>query len=182
MQLAVAISTFRRWAFPAPPESAVARAGGSRVPGQRVHESRVAARESSARRINAHAEIVTFVAWMREHDFLDRYDSANILEFYRWFASETGAPELPRLRVLTALGEHVAVKRTRERLKDARGKVIKLPTGTPARAVFYRILAAPVVAPTQEPCNAGAVAPAAPESEVPHQSRVHEPMPLAEAA
>jgi hypothetical protein len=108
--------------------------------------------------VNVHAEIVTFVSWMREHGFHERYDSATMLDFQKWFAAETGGPELAPVQVLTALGEHPAVRRTRARLKDSRGRVIKLPSGTPARAVFYHI------APTPEPQAAEPKAPAIRES------------------
>jgi hypothetical protein len=89
--------------------------------------------------MNAHAHAVEFVRWMRDHGFAGRYSAAEVGNWYDWFTRDTRTFPIPSNKFLGALNDHPGVGKERARLKDENGRVIKLPSGTPARTMFYTI-------------------------------------------
>ncbi|MFN3625822.1 MAG: hypothetical protein ACK4TP_17395 [Hyphomicrobium sp.] len=96
--------------------------------------------------MNAHAHAVEFVRWMRDHGFAGRYSAAEICAWYfDWFTRDVRAFPLPANKFLEALNKHPGVGKKRDRIKDAKGKVLKLQSDSPMRTMFYTIGEEPAV-------------------------------------
>jgi len=97
--------------------------------------------------MNAHSHAVEFVRWMRDMGLSGRYPAAAITGYYDWFTHEERVFPIPAAKFLEALNKHPGVGKKRDRLKDAQGRVPKLPSGSPMRTMFYTIADEAVHAP-----------------------------------
>ena len=69
----------------------------------------------------------------------DRWRDQSILRAYHAWARDGHIDIVADAVFLAKLARHPHVKRTRDRLKNDKGRVIYLPSGTPMRGVFYTI-------------------------------------------
>lgn len=97
--------------------------------------------------MNAHSHAVEFVRWMRDMGLAGRYSAADITSYYEWFTRDQRVFPIPSMKFLEALNKHPGVGKKRDRLKDAQGRVPKLPSGSPMRTMFYTIADDAVHAP-----------------------------------
>ena len=97
--------------------------------------------------MNAHAHAVEFVRWMRDMGLVGRYAAAEIANYYDWFTRDQRVFPISAMKFLEALNKHPGVGKKRDRLKDAQGRVPKLPSGSPMRTMFYTIAEDAVHAP-----------------------------------
>lgn len=80
-----------------------------------------------------------------------RRDSAQWLKVYHAWAESRALKTIPEWQFLGLLSEQAGVEKTRDRLKDAQGRVIKTATGSPVRSYFYTVfeVAVPVCEPAR---------------------------------
>lgn len=80
-----------------------------------------------------------------------RRDSAQWLKVYHAWAESRALKTIPEWQFLGLLAEQAGVEKSRDRLKDAAGRVIKTPTGSPVRSYFYTVfeVAVPVCEPVR---------------------------------
>lgn len=117
--------------------------------------------------MNAHAHATEFVDWMRAMGFSGRYAAADVVDYYGWFTRDVRVFPIPEMKFLEALNKHPGVGKKRDRLKDAQGRVPKLPSGSPMRTMFYTIVEEQAA---KLPSGVRAGLPAAPDTAVPKRT------------
>lgn len=68
-----------------------------------------------------------------------RRDSAQWLKVYHAWAESRAIKTIPEWQFLGLLAEQAGVEKSRDRLKDAQGRVIKKASGSPERSYFYTV-------------------------------------------
>lgn len=100
--------------------------------------------------------VTEFLAYVRDRDLGQhpktrrwecRRDSASWIAAYHAWARPRAIKVIPEWQFLALMAEQAGVEKSRDRLKDSCGRVIKTGAGSPVRAYFYTVAdVAPVAA------------------------------------
>lgn len=119
-------------------------AGGSMVAAQRVHGRGPAPAESTVAVktriiVGAPFQVDDFVGAMIREGWSGRFSHDAWLAAYRDWADRASIVVVADKDFLKHFSRHAQVTKSRERVKDRTGKVVRLETGTPMRREYYTL-------------------------------------------
>lgn len=86
-------------------------------------------------------QVIEFLRWMIGEGYCGRYPSEEWIRFYRDWACSRSIATMSDPQFLTLLGtiDPALVKRSRDRIKDRNGRVLRTSAGTPLRVTQYTL-------------------------------------------